>query len=615
MSVLYAGNLGVLVHVPGPAAADSACCTQGGDEYPVLDEVMQQLALICSFDSFQPADADKLPGNLVTIWNTLSLLPAEHRLGVRDLAAVIDGHLTSSGTSAASTAEKPSVLQDAPSGPDSSSESDEELAMQRALPTIPKPAKAHDKAAAAASKQAPPQTAAAASSWANNLADAMRPAPAPVNDGDQRAANKRLQLRNKLKRAHEAAGNQGASQKAEPVVPTLAEGEPIMEDLSPPQDEQLSMPAQASALKQSRKMLKRARRRAAAAAAAETAAGSAVLQLDDPSDGPSTAEGTSSSSAASLVGSEAGTPPARGQADVAQQGTAAGTTDVPALRLAADDHASSSQQGEQAAQFVAASTSHLPAADSSAPAANASSSSTAGTDRTLARPHVASESAQPDSKQPVADGTDTASGSAQTGTKPDLSKQTPDATTARPAAAPAPQADAAQAQQAPQVSGEQINDAPPPTSLLAPPSPTPPQASSVADTSRIPSADTAPGSAAGKDAGVQPPKPDSFAEQKLERRPLAGVAAAAPPPPPPAAIAAHRPAPKAVLRASAAPYTPLSSKAVLADNTKAPAVGVKPGSAASSGTQDRGKGKVPAGTCLSSATHRSVCVIYTTCSL
>lgn len=570
---------------------------------------MQQLALMCSFDSFQAADADKLPGNLVTIWNTLSLLPAEHRLGVKDLAAVIDGHLTSSGTSAASTAEKPSVLRDAPAGPDSSSESDEELAMQRALHTGPQPVKAHDKAAAAASKPAQPQTAAAASSWANNLADAMRPAPAPVNDGDQRAATKRLQLRNKLKRAHEAAaGNQGASQKAEVVAPTLAEVEPIIEDLTPPQDERLSVLAQANPLKQSRKMLKRARRRAAAAAAAETAAGSADLQLDDPSDGPSTAEGTSSSSAASLVGSEAGTPPARGQADVAQQSTAAaGATDVPALRLVADDPASSSEQGEEAAQCNVASPSCLPAADSSAPAASASNSGTAQTDSTLAPSFVASESAQADSKQPAANGTD--SGSVQTGTTPDTSKQTPDATTASPAAAPAPQADAAQAQHKPQLSPEHISDASPTTRSLAPSSPGPPQASSVADTSRIPSADTAPGSAAGSDAGVQLPKPDSLAQQKLERGPSAGVAVAAPPPPPPAAIAAHRPAPKAVLRASAAPYTPLSSKAVLADSNKAPAVGVRPGPAASSSTQDKGKRKVPAGICLSSATHRSECLL------
>ena len=559
---------------------------------------MQQLALICSFDSFQPADADKLPGHLVTIWNTLSQLPAEHRLGVRDLSKVIDGHVTSNGSSPASTAEKkPSLLQDAPAGPDSSSESDEEMAVRKALHTGPQPVKAHDKA-----------TAAATSSWANNLADAMRPAPGPVNVGDQRAANKRLQLQNKLKRNHEAAGNQGASQKAEPAVPTLAEVEPITEDLSLPQDDELlSMLAPAIAKKQSRKMLKRARRRAAAAAAAETAAGSAGLQLDDPSDGPSTAEGTSSSSAASLVGSEAGTPPASGQADVAQQSTAAaGATDVPALGLAADDPASSSKQGEEAAQSNAASSSCLPAADSSAPAAIASSSSTAETDSTLAPSNAASESAQPDSKQPAANGTD--SGSAQSGTTPDTSKQTPGATTASPAAAPAPQADAAQAQHEPRTSAEHTSDASPRTSSPAPPSPTPPQASSVAATSNIPSADTAPGSAAGKDAGVQPPKSDSPAQQKLEQRPSAGVATAAPPPPPPAAIAAHRPAPKAVLRASAAPYTPLSSKVVLADSNKAPAVGVRPGPAANSGTQDKGKRKVPAGICLSSATHWSMCL-------
>ena len=563
----------------------------------MLDETMQQLAFICSIASFQPVDAGKLPEVVAQMWAKLSQLPVEHRQGVGDIARLIDGQLitkASSGITAASTAEKkPPSLQEVPT--DSGSESAEEPPVQKALPIAPKPAKAHNKAAALASKPTQPQTAAAAPSLASSLTDAMQPTPAVVNDGDQRAATKRLQLRNKLKRAHEAAGSQSASQKAELVVPTQTEVEAVNAASDPLQDEQISSVLRSDAagselpaVKPSRKMLKRERRRAAAAAAAETAGKSAGLQPDaadslhDPSDGPSTAEGTSSSSAASLAGSEAGTPPARVQAAVAQQG------------LVADDNASSSKEGSLAAQDHAASNSDLPAAGSSVSAASPPSDSPAQADSMSTRTDAATESLQPDSKA-IANGAE--SGPAGTSTMPDISKQTPEATTASPVVASAHQAAAPAADKEPQATPKQISNASSPTRSLAPP----PQASSAADTGRMTSADTA----AGRDASVRPPKPDCLAKQKAELQHSAAtaVAAAAPPPLPPAAIAAHRPAAKVVLRASAAPYTPLSSKATLVNSTKAPAAAAKPGfTASSSSAEDKGKKQVPAGTCLCSAT-------------
>ena len=582
---------------------------------PLLDEAMQQLALICSFASFRPVDADKLPENLATVWSTLS----QHRQGVCDIARVIDAHLITkagSGIPTASTAEKkPPFLQEAPS--DSSSESDEEPPEQKALAIAPKPAKAHNKAAAPASKPTQPQAATAASSLASSLADAMRPTPAVVNDGDQRAATKRQQLRNKLKKAHEAAGNPDASQKAQPVVPTLAEVEAIREDPSLPQICSVSQSDAAGselpAVKPSKRRRKRQRRRPAAAVAAETTACSAGLQLDaadGPSDGPSTAEGTSGSSAASLVGSEAGTPPAtsRGQADLAVQGTAAGSSDVMAPTIVADDNASS-KEGSMAAHDHAASTSHLPAADSSMSLASAPGDATVQADSMLKHADAATESMQPDSKA-IARGAEP--GPAQTSTKPDISKQTPDATTGSPVVASAHQAAAPEADKEPPAPPEQISNTSPPTRSLAPS----PQASSAADTGRTTTADTATGSAAGRDAEVQPPKPASLAKQKVEQLPSAAtvVAAAAPPPQPPAAIAAHRPAAKVVLRASAAPYTPLRSKATLVNSTKAPATGAKPGpTPSSSSAEDKGKKQIPAGTCLCSVTWNQCYASHKTC--
>ena len=598
-----AGTLWVLCTQSG---AETSCCMQRKEEIPLLDRTMQQLALICSFALFRQVDADKLPEDLAKLWATLSKLPVKHRQGVCEMATLIDGHMVmkaSGDIPAASAAEKkPASLQEA--SPDSGSESDEEPPSQKALPTASKPAKAHNKAAAPASKPTQPQTATASSSLATSLADAMRPTPAAVNDGDQRAATKRLQLRNKLKRAHEAAGSQDISQKAEPPVPTLAEVEAIKADLDPPQDEHISNFLQLDAarsdlpVKPSRKVLKRERRRAAAAAAAETAASSAGLQchsLHSPSDGLSTAEGTSGSSAASLVGSEAGTSPARGQADLAQQGATADASDVLAPSMLADDNASS-KEGSMAAQDHATSTSHMPAADSGVSPASAPGDATAQAGTLLKRPHAATASKQPDSKA-VASGAE--SGPAQASTKPDFSQQMPPgATTASPAVASAHQAAAPKAAQEPQASSEQISNASRAPRSLA----TPPQASSAADTGGMTSADAATGSAGGRDARLQPPKSDSLAKQKVEGLPSAATAAASTPLPP-AAIAAHRPAAKVVLRASAAPYTPLSSKAALGNNIRAPATGAKPGSTASSSSaEDKGKKQVPAGTCLCSAT-------------
>ena len=590
---------------------------QRKEEVPLLDRTMQQLALVCSFALFQPEDAAKLPENLAKVWATLSQLPAEHRQRVIDIATMINSHVTmiaSSGIPAASTAEKkgPS-LQEAP--PDSNSESDEEPPIQKALPTAPKPAKAYNKAAAPASKPTQPQTAPAATSLASSLADVMRPTSAVVNDGDQRAATKRLQLRNKLKRAHEAAGSQSTSQKAEPPV---AEVEATKADLTPPQDKQISSVPQSDAaesespaVKPSRKMLKRERRRAAAAAAAETAASSAGLQchsMHDPLDSLSTAEDTSGSSAASLVGSDAGTPPARGQA-VTQQGATADVSDGLAPSIAADDNASN-KKGSMAAHDHAALTCDLPAADSSVSPASAPVQ--AGT--MLNCPDAATtESKQPDSNA-VANGAE--AHPAPTSSKPDvISKQTPDAAIASPVAASAHQA-AAPDDQAPSAPPEQISNASLPTRSVAAS-----HASSTADTGKMMSADTATGSSAGRHARVQPLKPDSLAKQKVERLPSAAIAAASPPPPP-AAIAAHRPAAKVVLRASAAPYTPLSSKALLVSKTKAPANGAKPSpTASSSSVKDKGKKQVPAGTCLCSATyyfsvstvHNNVLVSHSIC--
>lgn len=587
--------------------------------------------------------------------------PSSTAAGERDSSAngIAQSALTMKGKSdilvtAAIAPEKSRVLslQGVPSG--TSSGSDEEPPIQQVLALTPKCAKPHtqaDKAAAPAGKHAPPQTvtAAAATNQLQTLADAMRTAPAAVNDGEQRAATKRLQLRNKLKRAHEALDAQSASQKAELIRAKSSDGQaglsaaaaqaaatapgnlvakphPGVTVPAEPSSSQELLPKQHSAfqlegtvselpvLRPSRKMLKRERRRAAAAAAGVAAASSAASSLPE---GPSTVEGTSSSSAASLVGSEAGTPPARPQPVAVQQGaTTAGTSpagaqpddavqqgmltagsDAAAPNIAGDDNGSNSEQGRPSAH--AALPSGLPVPHDTAPAASVSGDGTnqggslpSGSDTVL-------EPTPSDSKA-VADGAETglSQPSQQTSTKPQSSNQTPHAAPSHPAVAPAQKADALPAGRPPQVAPPPIRDDSTHRSTLQlgpPPLPNGP-----ADTRRMTNPAMARG---GRDARGQPPRPYSLAQQKADRRrPFGAVGGAAPPPPPPprlqaAAIPAHRPPPakKVVLRASAAPYTPLSSKVALSDTNKTLATGAKP--AASSNTEGQAKSGA-SGACL-----------------
>ena len=607
---------------------------QSGEYYPLLDEVMQQLALICSFASFQASLVHKLPDKMASAAAILSQLNDEHRFGLRDLARLIDSHLIAKGSSkpaiAKPTNERPLNTQYVPT--DSESESDEDVhpdvQKPSAAPQVSsdKPSAALSKVSAPASKQAQPEAAPAPVPAANKLqafADALRTTPSPsVNDGDQRAANKRLQLRNKLKKAHEAAGIQQSAMQNKAGEPeagpssdavtlnkrsqtfaahtdedaTAAEAMLSHSDKSAHLAEGAS---EVSALKPSRKMLKRERRKAAAAAAAEAAANAVAEQpggtgsLLVASDRLSTAEGTSSSSAASLVGS-----PTRAEAaDHTDTRAPANTSGVP------PDIAGAAKTGDSKQGFAAADASAaLPASLQAPQSGPTSGKDTAGSKP--AAPQTMRPSAEPDTKA-VANGPE--SSSAQTSIKSVVSKQET-ASSNSMAELSKQEAGPTQTDTQPQPALAQVTADPVPTVSEA----TTFQSGVHTTTNSMNIADSGEGSAASKDTNAQVPKPQSNTQQRSEQLPAANSAEppaappaalppaappaaplAAPPvalppaaPPaapsaasPPAAIAAHRPdAKKVVLRASAAPYTPLSSKAALADKGKgvAPAAGTKP---------------------------------------
>ena len=572
---------------------------QTGDIDRCLDDIMQQLALICSFASFQPAAAEKLPEDLAAMAAHLTQLPDEHMYGLRDLARLIDGYLMKNRSSRLPIAKQAQVVlttQHVPRGSSSGSESgeDSEHTWQQstaaAKPVNPArssytPSAHVSKAAAMGSKQSQGEgnpAAAAMSRELHVLTDAVRTAPSPANISDQRAASKRLQLRMKLKRAHEAA-RAGLTHAAAEVQTAVDDSTPPAADspgLSREPSEKLvsmdlssnathsSQPSgagatDAAALKPSKKMLKRERRRAAAAAAAvaETAASGDTLQPDAArsTQRPSTAEGTSSSSAASLVSS----PDKREAEEHPESATPSIDADVPSISTHDGDVID--RQPEVAATDDMAAPGALQAQISAA----ADSLQEVAVQNKPQEGSVIAHLAQPDSK---AVSLEPDPGPAETSTEPQVSEQEhgqaidsasmkgPDA--AQPGEVPQPAA--AQPGEVLQPAAAQLA-----SPLEASNSTAPTASTSGTAGATISNAGSAAETASGTEAKMQAA---ARQEQKPEEPP-AGMAA-----PTPASIAAHRPpAKKVVLRASAAPYTPLSSKAALADKGKAaaPATGVK----------------------------------------
>lgn len=599
---------------------------QSGEALPLLRELMQQLAFACSLASCQQSLVNKLPQQLAAAASRVSAMPLDQKINLQHIAQVIDYHLINTGSNRIFAA-KPTQEEPFTSLFDSESESEEEDAELNAafeqyeahMPTStqsqtsqshttrsqliePQPFQPQPvsnkgpapagKASVPASKQAQPAAgtavAAANSNKPGSLSDALRTTPSvAVNDGDQRAANKRLQLRNKLKKAREVAGAQTA--KAE------AEAGPSMRSASEKELQQLENTVQPyedaveTAPKPSKKVLKRERRRAAAAAAAVAAAD--VFQQPDVADShhdssgrPSTAEGTSSSSAASLVSSPVRTGGSAQQPDTGPSSSRETAEARPSNIVAAYD-------SSQAELFAEAKSSHL------------SGGNTAQASSKPKVPDSVPEAALTDSKL-AANGLE--SSCTQTSQKPAIGKQELDAGPKSPMTAPNQKADASDDGNKPQLAAAQVTDATAAGSSAASSN----QASSRGDQHRTNAVEHQAGSTIANDTKAQADQPESIPHQKPEQSASEGTAVA-PAAHPPAAIAAHRPAAKkVVLRASAAPYTPLSSKAVLADKGKAvaPAAAAAVNPATTSTAENKGK-KVVSG----QGVHSYVCEIKLIC--
>ena len=575
----------------------------------LLDDMMQQLALICSFASFQPSLASGLPEKLDAAATIVNSLSYEQKLGLRDLARLIDGHLIKRVNVVGTTNTTPSESQIVQYGaPDSESESGSDCGTPGGMDQPPyaaapnKPQPTSEKAQAAARKQGQAEVpAAAANTKRQALADSIRSTSVAVSDGDQRAANKRLQLRNKLTRkAQEAAEMQSSLQQAGAQQPKLAltEAKPSAatqtsiaapsHSTHPPDQTVIGAShaggsvnaprypgawepdpgaALALRLKPSKRVLKRERQRAAAAAQAASmvAQQAADDNIPEPFERPSTAEGTSSSSAASLVGSETPNSPASKAADV-QPGQDVASQDADAQPRTArmgggNPHAASGRGANDI--------------DSNA-AATSSRDDMPETVSTVSSPEKISKSETSDSKAKDAEAT---SGTARSDAKAEGSNAGPSDTSH---VCDGLQADANHPD-------AQLSAAPTgkPSASSSPVAPAPQGTEKLnADTGEE---DADAGSSAISTDGQA--QAEGAEDQKAGQDPSASTAAVAGAPSP-AAIAAHRPETrKVVLRASAPSYTPLSSKTQLA-NMGPPAAGARP-AAINGNTADRGKKLLP----------------------
>ena len=572
---------------------------QQAEASPNLGDLMQQLALVCSFASFQPSAAATLPSSMSGAASIMAEMPAVNKQGLRDLARLIDSHLTKRAVAPRkqgnATAEKPYIVQYNPAEAEAAYAAAQAAKRQTASSNITKmPAAARR---APTSKQVQVGTPAAptpdgsASGKLQAVADALRTGHSTVSNGVSRAAAKRSQLREKLKAnstaaengaqaAVQAVGGSPASDKGNAIVGSTDTVESEADKSAPFQadgeaDRAMSPDAASSSdafePKPAKKMGKNQRRKAAAEASkAQQPTASAGTEAPAPSPA-STAVGIGHVSPAGKSES-AGEGPALSQgateATTESEGAKPAKSGKEALPSKAAAATPNTQVPSSTTVAVAGQIDQQPAADA-APATKADSASALASSSNAVG-QVKPEIALPSSKAPV--GKAEAS-NAQPDSKAAASQAEGDsfqasskavANKADPAIAPASSA-AGTAKRGP----EHAQTGSKATSGI---STTAPSQQTVGSPTKVLS-----------QAGNTNGKGSQAVLVQKPELPAASVAAL------PAAIAAHRPgAPKAVLRASAAPYTPLS-KTSAAEKAKNVALG---GIKAASTFDSKGKAAV-----------------------
>ena len=520
-------------------------CVQHAEAHPLLlGELMQQLALACSFASYQPSTAAILPASLRNAAQLIADMPAVNKQGLRDLARIIDSHLTKrvaapAPSQSSSIAEKPLITQYMPaeagaaSGQSAPAHTDRPLGSVKQAPVIKQvqtdaaPSSAHDPGKLQA------------------FTDSLRTGQqATVSNAESRAAVKRHQLREKLK-ANSAAAVNGAqtpdSSASNSEDGTSASGKSIGIVL----DSDLLQPGHGSdalELRTGKKMGKKQRRKAAEASVAPQP--SILVSTEDLAPGQPAVDSSTNHSGFNYNGAAG---------DLPAHPTMAQVDDMASIGNVSDEPAHTAKQ-------AAASKTGVLFDETSSPVAVSTDASASCTVKQ--EPAAAATSVQADSA-PVAHADPAAA--VQADCAPAASIQADSDPTSQAASAPA------------QAGTDAIMCSSESESAVA---------ASEARSGDINAAPTLPSKkdASSTDIALSQigKKAEKDVQAVLARKPTQPAPTTAAPMA--AGIAAHRPGPsKAVLRASAAPYTPLSSAAAAAKAKSIAARAVKPASSAAGG--------------------------------
>jgi len=610
---------------------------QQAEAHARLGEMMQQLALICSFASFHPSAAEEVPSSLLPAAALIAEMPQANKQGLRELVYLIDSHLTMRVVGPTAQPGNPTAEESSITHPVCSDDLSSALAAWRARaqhakgPTVPFKAdqlRAADTQASVSSQAqacGPPATdpvEAARNALKETLLSGQQEAPRHGDNSSNRVKSTRERLREKLN-AIAAAGEgiqaaethvqsvstsavQSSTPLAPPAAPAMAaalglESGPGAADV--PEAADMSDAPEA---KPAKKMGKNQRRKAAAEASKAQQPAVAAGNADSAAVQPEAATSSSSEGTASGPGSPAqvsprpiegdskaatssqeskpAQPSSTSQAEAASahssaqdiaeagQGQAAQSDSAPVSSEAVADGqqlesadasskaAASVVQPDNSAQAstkaaVSISRADVVQANGKADAVQAASKAAIGNrkaDTTSASSRAAAEVAEPMSAQTsstslagtgmaetahasnIADTSMAEAAAAQADSKADAGKTEPAAAQAGNTAAAIQAVNGSAAAVAQPSSGDTAFDGA--------------NKEGTANKNTVLSQSD---KAADKDTQAQlAQKPD---------QPATSAAAV-----PPAGIAAHRPrVPKAVLRATAAPYTPLSASAAV----------------------------------------------------
>lgn len=223
------------------------CHVQQAEAHARLGEMMQQLALICSFASFHPSAAEEVPSSLLPAAALIAEMPQANKQGLRELVYLIDSHLTKRVVGPTAQPGNPTAEESSITHPVCSDDLSSALAAWRARtqhakgPTVPFKAdqlRAADKQASVSSQAqawGPPATdpvEAARNALKETLLSGQQEAPRHGDSSSNRVKSTRERLREKLNAI--AAAGEGIQAAETPVQSVSTSAVQSSMPLAPP---------------------------------------------------------------------------------------------------------------------------------------------------------------------------------------------------------------------------------------------------------------------------------------------------------------------------------------------------------------------------------------------